>query len=175
MNHHPQERKKHQRKPPAKENLINNIKNETFCKIGISNIAGVGVIAIKDIPKGTEVFKCCNEELFGSDKPMEIHNNELVGVETSILEYINNFMVSSGPNLRPLPFRGLNSMNIIFYLNHSDSPNTGFSTSGDDYDFVKFVTIKNIKKGEELTEDYNNLSNNKVELYKQFPFLHDKK
>ena len=66
-------------------------------------------------------------------------------------------------------------MNIIFYLNHSNDPNTGFSMSGDDDDFVKFVTVRNVKKGEELTEDYNNLSNNKAELYKQFPFLHDKK
>jgi len=174
MNHHRRE-KKELKKLQAKRNLINNIKNETFCKVGVSNISGVGVIAIRDIPNGTEVFRCCNEEFFGLNKPIKITGNDLAGAEDSILDYINTLMVPSEPNTQPLPFRGLNSINIIFYLNHSNNPNTEFSDVGDDDDFVTFVSSRDIKKGEELTEDYNNLSSNKAELYKQFPFLYNKK
>jgi hypothetical protein len=32
-------------------NLIDHLKNDIYCRIGVSSINGVGVIAIKNIPK----------------------------------------------------------------------------------------------------------------------------
>lgn len=107
--------------------------------------------------------------------PIEIKESDLEGVDEPVLKYVKNFLAQSAPNTYPFPFMGLNSINIIFYLNHSDNPNTEFSFSGELDDFVSFVTSKEVKKGEELTEDYNNLSNNKEELIKQFPFLRQQK
>jgi len=166
MNHHPKENQK-------KESLINNLKNETFCKIGVSEISGVGVIAIKDIPKGIEIFKCCNDD--GADLPVEINTSDLKEVDENVIKHAKNFLVLSGPSTYPFPCKGLNSINIIFYLNHSDRPNTEFSLAGDLDDFVSFVTSRDIRKGEELTQDYNNLSNDEEKLSKQFPFLNNKK
>ena len=37
--------------------LWKNLLKETYCRIGVSKIQGVGVIAIKDIPKGRYLFK----------------------------------------------------------------------------------------------------------------------
>ena len=173
MNHRHQE-KKDQRNLLAKENLINNTKSKIFCKIGVSDISGVGVIAIKDIPKGTKIFECCNEELLGLDTPIEVNKNDLGEVEDSVLEYIDNFIVQREPDVYPLPFRGFNSINIIYYLNHSIKPNVEFCLDGEPDEFVAFVTSKEIKKGEEITQDYNNLSYNKKELLKQFSFLNKK-
>ena len=45
-----------------KKNLLKNLKLETWCRIGVSKIAGVGVIAIRDIPKNTNPFKLTNDE-----------------------------------------------------------------------------------------------------------------
>ena len=162
----------HPHQENAKKSIINNIKNETFCKLGASSISGVGIIAIKDIPKGTEIFKCCNDQFFKHDKPVEISVDELSEVEDSVLEHMKNFCGQSRPNVYPIPFKGLNSMSLMFYLNHSDEPNTEFcfKEKGLD-DFVTFVTSKNVPEGEELTQDYNNLSRDRARLLEQFPFL----
>jgi hypothetical protein len=171
MNHHHQE-KENLKRSQKKENLINNLKNETFCKIGVSDISGVGVMAIKDISEGAKIFECCNDDL---NDPIEINEEDLRGVGEPILKYAKNFLVQSGPNTYPFPAEGLNSIGIIFYLNHSDNPNTEFFFDGNLDGFVSFITSRKIEKGEELTQDYNNLSNNKEELIKQFPFLRQQK
>jgi len=177
MNHHHQE-KENLKRSQKKEKLINNLKNETFCKIGVSDISGVGVIAIKDIPKGAKIFKCCNDNL---NDPIEINEEDLKEVGEPILEYAKNFLVQSGPNTYPFPAEGLNSIGIIFYLNHSNNPNTEFFFDGNLDGFVSFITSRKIRRGEELTQDYNKFvitgdgQNNKEELMKQFPFLRQQK
>ena len=87
MNHHLQEKK--EKKLLKKENLINNIRNETFCKLGVSDISGIGVVAIKDIPKRTEIFKCCNND--GLGMPIEIKESDLEGIDEPVLKYVKNF------------------------------------------------------------------------------------
>ena len=39
-----------------KQNLINNF-NDIYCRIGVSQIHGVGVIAIRDIPKNINLVR----------------------------------------------------------------------------------------------------------------------
>ena len=41
--------------------IIHNLRNNVYCRISRSKIHGVGVIAIKDIPKGINPFKKCNK------------------------------------------------------------------------------------------------------------------
>ena len=52
-----------------------------------------------------------------------------------------------------IPYNGLNSNNISFYMNTSDTPNVGFEYQKNS-DFVVFKTKSCIKKGEELLIDY---------------------
>ena len=93
-----------------------------------------------------------------------------------VLEYAKNFLVQSGPNTYPFPAEGLNSIRVIFYLNHSSNPNTEFFTEADNPNgFISFITSRKIRKGEELTQDYNNLSRDKAKLLEQFPFLRQQK
>ena len=59
-----------------------------------------------------------------------------------------------------------------YYINHSSMPNLSFKTEGEDREgYVKFVANKDIKEGEELTEDYTLLSQDKNFLQEQFKFL----
>jgi len=47
------------------------------------------------------------------------------------------------------PDHSLNAIDISYFLNHSDNPNVGPRADGNE-----FVTLRNIKKGEELFSDY---------------------
>ena len=51
--------------------------------------------------------------------------------------------------------------------NHSDEPNCGSVTDGK---WKYLVTLRDIKEGEELTEDYRTLGTSE-DVRKQFPFL----
>ena len=166
MNHHPQEKEK---KLSAKESLVNNIRSETFCRLAPSEISGVGVFAIKDIPKNIEIFSKVNET--PCDLPVEISEQELKEMGEDIFIYTKDMLVNSGHGTFYLPPQGLNSIDIPFYLNHSNNPNVKFLLEGNLDDFIVFVSSRDIKKGEELTQDYNNLCINKDKLLEQFPFL----
>jgi len=188
MNHHRQEKKdrlgwrgreiiKRQEEKvkslQKKSNLISNIKNKIFCRLGASEISGVGVFAIRNIPVDTIVFEECNDS---NEFPIEISKLELEGVNSAVRELIGDLLVGSPYDTYSFPVRGLNSAGVPFYLNHSDEPNVKFSSErGEVGKFLVFVSCRDIEEGEELTQDYNNLSQDKTKLYKQFPFLHDKK
>ena len=43
-----------------KKVLIENLLSQTFCRFAPSKIHGIGVFAIKDIPKDTQIFNLCN-------------------------------------------------------------------------------------------------------------------
>ena len=151
-----------------KENLIENLKNDVFVRLGVSKIQGVGVFAVKDIPLGTQIFACCNGK---QALPIEVSCEDLKEIEHPVIEYMQDFIVETEACMYHLPYRGLNSMHIMFYLNHSDNPNAKAWFGGEADDYVKFATCKDVKKGEELTEDYRYLSDDKEKIYKQFPFL----
>ena len=102
---------------------------------------GVGVFAIIDIPKGTNIF--------GGDvvKMVWIDRNKVKHVDPEIKKLYNDFCVIKGDKYGcPVNF---NSMTIGWYLNHSKTnPSVGITKSYD------FVALRNIKKGEELSTDY---------------------
>lgn len=115
-----------------------------YVRLKPSKIHGVGVFAIRDIPKGTYVFK-------GDD-------GEMVWVRTSATSRLDNevrklyrdFCVTrSGRYGCPKNF---NVLTPAWYLNHSDKPNTAADRNYD------FYTTRRIKKGEELTVDYDTYS-----------------
>ena len=40
-----------------KERLIKHLKEDVYCRLGVSKVHGIGIIAIKDIPKGKAVYR----------------------------------------------------------------------------------------------------------------------
>ena len=52
------------------------------------------------------------------------------------------------------PYNGLNALDITFYMNNSKNPNVKYTTA-DGCAFVTFRTKRLIKKGEELTINYD--------------------
>ena len=151
------------------------MRDKVFCRLGVSKISGVGVFSLRDIPKGTVLFEISNYKSTSNDPIIELSSPDIErvgGVKESVMSYVQDMIVPTPYGTIPFPMGGMNSINIAFYLNHSKEPNVSFSENLESEDgFLCFISVKDIKEGEELTQDYNNLSEDKESLYDQFPFL----
>ncbi len=124
--------------------------NETvFCTLKPSPIHGIGVFAIRDIPKGEWMY-CLETNVW-----YLIPQDRLKEIRPEVLSLI----LDRWPHLRPpmweRNFRSPNSdQNLMSFMNHSPEPN---SQEG--------KAIRDIKGGEEITEDYD--TGNLSDLQKQ--------
>lgn len=118
--------------------------HRVYTRIAPSKIHSVGVIAIRPIPKGTYIFPSDDGDLRWIKKYV------LRGLPREIKKLYTEFCIKKG-ELYGCP-KNFNEMTPAWYLNHSSSPNVGCDS---DY---KFYSLRNIKKGEELTVDYNTYS-----------------
>lgn len=114
------------------------------CRIKASPISGVGVVAIKNIKKGTELFIGA-----GDRKLFRFKSSELSGVDKETMGMVKGFFVRDQKGDYLIPEGGLDNINIAFFMNHSNKPNV-MSDDGD-----SFFAARNIKKGEELTVNYS--------------------
>lgn len=117
-------------------------------RIAPSSIHGVGVIAMRNMKKG--------EKLYADSIPnaFDLPYSKLDELRKDVKEII----LSHWPNI-------INGSNFLYpvtkmtaFLNHSDDPN---------YDAKEDVLLKDVKKGEEITENYKLIKN----ADKVFPWL----
>jgi SET domain-containing protein len=112
-----------------------------YVRIKRSRIHGVGVYAIRDIPKGTYVFR-------GDENEMEwVKISSTKHLNQEIRKLYQDFCVSRD-GMYGCP-RSFNLLTPAWYLNHSKKPNMA---ADDNYDFY---SARRIRKGEELTVDYD--------------------
>ena len=125
----------------SKEKVLKILKN-TYCRLKPSKTEGVGVFAIRDIPENTNPF-------YGSKQKWHKFNiSELKDLDKEILGLINDFFVIEEDETVLIPEFGLNGMDISFFLNHSKNPNIKTNEG------FNFITLREIKKGEELLVSY---------------------
>jgi valyl-tRNA synthetase len=101
----------------------------------------VGVYAIRDIPKGTYVFHGDEDEM------VWVKVSSTKRLDKEIRKLYQDFCVSRD-GMYGCP-RSFNSLTPAWYLNHSKKPNMA---ADDNYDFY---SARRIRKGEELTVDYD--------------------
>ena len=138
----------------TKEELLHDLRNETYVTLKASPIHGIGVFAIRDIPKGCKHFFSKNIgewiKLPISDvEKLPAYSKELI--ETYCLYDEENYFV---------PDYGFKVMDLVNYLNHSNTPNIISVNDG-----VYFEAIRDIQCGEELLIDYGEIVEG-VEDYK---------
>ena len=131
------------------DKLLYNLKHETYCRICVSKIHGVGVIAIKDIPKGVDPFKL---PIFNRNKPIKINKGDYNKLDSSVKKLVADFIAKEDDGSFYVPKYGMNSLDISFYMNHSDDNNIDHNDNHDN--FMTHLTNRKIKKGEELTINY---------------------
>ncbi len=120
--------------------------SDVYCRLGVTK-HGVGVIAIRDIPKGAEPLK--NTDPCGD--VLEIPEKEL---EDSSAPEEAKRMVRDFCALQDgiyfVPDYGIDGLTKFYYLNHSKKPNLVSADKGE-----TFIAKRKIKAGEELTADYD--------------------
>ena len=128
----------------TKDQLLQELRAETFITIKPSTVHGIGVFAIRDIPKGCSTIFSRNVGNWIKVPIAEIetlpeHSKSLV--ETYCLYDEENYY---------LPDYGFKVMDLVNYLNHSNEPNIESVNDGEN-----FIALRDIKAGEELFVSYH--------------------
>jgi SET domain-containing protein len=129
---------------PSKKELLLKQLSQTCCRLQPSPLDGVGVFAIKDIPKGSNPFEGVRNHRWH-----KFHTDELKQLDPAVMKMIDDFVVIEKDNTVYIPDCSMHGMDLSFYLNNSESPNLMTIDGG-----LTFVTLRDIKKGEELTAAY---------------------
>lgn len=109
-------------------------------KLSPSKVHGIGVFAMRDIEKGVKLYADIFPQAFKI--PFEDFDKLRPEVREYVLWHFPLVVNGSGFMYPDVKFQA--------FMNHSDKPN---------YDAQNDVTLKKIKKGEEIFEDYRKLEN----------------
>jgi|SRR6266850_4716770 len=117
-----------------------------YARLRPSQVSGVGVFAIRDIPKGTYIFEPDDEDL------RSVRAESVKALPDYVQKLYHDFCVlKSGKYECPASF---NRLTPSWFLNHSKAPNVAPDAS------LRFYAIRAIQDGEELTADYSTYSEN---------------
>ncbi len=126
-----------------KSRVLEHLQKEVYCRLGISKVHGIGVFAIRSIPKGAKPLVSLIKI-----KEFEFSKKEIKKLPASVRKEVEMFCYYDSKK-HLIPSIGLNSMNMAFYMNHSKDPNVKYLKNGD------IVALKRIKADEELFFDYD--------------------
>ncbi len=107
---------------------------------------GVGVVAVRPIPKGTDPFKNCDP--FGDVIELPAAEFEASDAPEPAKQIVRDFCALQD-GVYFVPTYGIDALDKSFFVNHSRTPNL---IAKDDGEY--FVAARDIKTGEELTADY---------------------
>lgn len=132
----------------TKEELLTELSSNTYVMLKPSSLEGIGVFAIKDIPKGCrEIFSKPDD----SDEWITISKKEIEALPLHAQFLVGNYCLFDEENYF-VPGHGFKKMDVSLFLNHADEPNV---ISINDGDF--FEATRDIKAGEELLIDYGEI------------------
>lgn len=127
------------------------LNNEIFCRVMPSPIHGVGVVAVRDIPKGTQFNAHWNDL---HPYRVQISHEEWEKVD----EPIKDIILASGCFADGEPgyyyIQHPNSLHTLF-VNHAEEPNT-----------KEGYALRDIKAGEEITRYCNGVHEKVLEHFK---------
>ena len=128
--------------------LIQYLKNEIWFRTGPSKVHGVGLFAIRDIPKGTDIMV----EFDGKGKTLfSVEKAKMQDIHPNVRQLWKDHW--AGDDVWQHIYLPPNYKQIqVFYINHSANP-SGRLVSGNNH--AEFVTNKDIREGEEIFSSYN--------------------
>lgn len=126
-------------------NYVAFLNRTVFCRLGPSPIHGIGVFAIRDIPKGTE-FTDHGIHDINTTVPLYFSEAEFDEILPEIRDLILDRMLFDVSSSRLYCISPNHDQILQSFMNHSDTPNSD----------GRFA-LRYIKKGEEVTEDFNTL------------------
>jgi SET domain len=133
----------------SKAQLIAELSNSTYVMLRSSEIAGVGVFAITDIPKGCR-------KMFSPPDPNErwitLTKQEVAALPAHARFMVENYCLYDDDLNYFVPEQGFKRMDLSLFINHHDQPNIRSINEGD-----YFEALRDIKAGEELFLDYGEI------------------
>lgn len=133
----------------TKDELLQELRNDTYVMIRPSPIEGIGVFAIRDIPKGCrDMF---SKPIPGKDEWIKIPRKDVEELPDHSKWLVENYCLYDEENYFIAEY-GFKKMDLVNFLNHSDTPNV---TSINDGEY--FEAIREIRAGEELLIDYGEI------------------
>lgn len=114
--------------------------DQVYARIGRSRVHGVGVIAIRDVPRGTYLFRGEDERV------VWLARADVRRLPPAARALYEDFGMVSGDRIGVPP--SLNRLSVGWYVNHSARPNIEADDDG------RFFALRRIRAGEELTADY---------------------
>jgi SET domain-containing protein len=133
-----------------KESLLQQLQQSTYVMIQPSPLHGIGVFAIRDIPKGTR-------DMFsqGVGEWIKLTIAEVEALPKHSRDLVENHCLFD-EDFYYVPDYGFKLVDLVIYLNHSDTPNV-ISVNDGEY----FEAIRDIAAGEELLVDYGTIVDSK--------------
>ena len=129
-----------------KEALLKELSGSTYVMIKPSPLHGIGVFAIRDIPKGTK-----NIFSQGVGEWIKVSKQEVDALPQHSKDLIENHCLFDEDHYF-IPDYGFKLVDLVIYLNHSESPNVISLNEGE-----QFEAIRDIASGEELLVDYGTI------------------
>jgi SET domain-containing protein len=123
--------------------LLKHLQEEVYCKLGISKVHGIGVFAIRAIPKGVNPMRTWHPV-----EEVPIALKDLKGLPKAVRQELDLFCYYDNEVMH-IPSVGMNTMNMAVYLNHSKKPSVAYQKNG------QLKTLRAIRKDEELMLDYD--------------------
>jgi len=133
----------------TKEELLAELKSDTWVMIRPSPVEGIGVFAVRDIPKGCRtMFSKANKE---HDEWITVPKTEVEQLPEHSRALIENYCLYDEENYFIAEY-GFKKMDLVNFLNHADEPNVMSVNDGE-----WFEALRDIKAGEELLIDYGEI------------------
>jgi SET domain-containing protein len=133
---------------PNRDTLLAELRDDTWVMLRPSAVEGVGVFAVRDIPRG------CRSMFSKPDTPehwVPIARGDVETLPPHARFLVENYCLYDETHYF-VPASGFKKMDLVCYLNHSDTPNV---VSIDDGDY--FEATRDIAAGEELFIDYGEI------------------
>jgi len=134
----------------TKEALLKDLQQSTYVMIKPSPLHGIGVFAIRDIPKGTK-------DLFsqGVGEWIKLSIAEVEALPRHSRDLVENHCLFD-EDYYYVPDYGFKLVDLVIYLNHSDTPNVVSINEGEQFEAIRDIAI-----GEELLVDYGTIVDSK--------------
>jgi hypothetical protein len=131
----------------SQQEAVRDLEQNAYCRLGASRIQGVGIFAIRRIPKGINPFHMALVDDFISVPVEAVMGNP--AIDPAVKKAVDD-LCSVNDGMIHLPKHGFNSISLWYYVNNSaDQPNLGIAD-----DWSAFLALRDIEPGEELTVDY---------------------
>ncbi|HPN58315.1 MAG TPA: SET domain-containing protein [Chitinophagaceae bacterium] len=136
-----------------REELLKELSEETFITLKPSPVHGIGVFALRDIPRGCKTLFSRNVGEW-----IRVPISDIDQLPDQTRNMVETYCLYDETHYY-LPDYGFKVMDLVNYLNHSSTPNV-ISVNDGEY----FESLREIKEGEELLVNYGEIVDTKEYL-----------